>query len=261
MNAVAVFRSHSALQFPSFLSFSGQPSLGGKPISLKEIADGPLLFDSQKVFPRLTVLSIRSDGHKRHGPPRRSSDSRRRKEDENETPQSSDGKKSKSSNQEEIIALFRRIQSSISKGESLSTKKRNSNLSEDKPSPESILDVLRKSRKQAKDKEGDKVLIRRRGVPQKEQAVQNSQQVADLKSTRPPSEFVKRSPIPSPSTPRGKILELNGEALAARDGSKELNLPGIEGMKLTELKEVAKSRGMKGYSKLKKSELVELLRS
>jgi hypothetical protein len=117
---------------------------------LAEIADGPLLFDSQKGFPRLTVLSIRSDGHRRHGPPRKSSDSRRRKEDENETPQSSDGKKSKSSNQEEIIALFRRIQSSISKGESLSTKKRNSNLSEDKPSSESILDVLRKSRKQVK---------------------------------------------------------------------------------------------------------------
>jgi hypothetical protein len=115
---------------------------------LAEIADGPLLFDSQKGFPRLTVLSIRSDGHRRHGPPRKSSDSRRRKEDENETPQSSDGKKSKSSNQEEIIALFRRIQSSISKGES--TKKRNSNLSEDKPSSESILDVLRKSRKQVK---------------------------------------------------------------------------------------------------------------
>jgi hypothetical protein len=32
-------------------------------------------------------------------------------------------------------------------------------------------------------------------------------------------------------------------------------------MKLTELKELAKSRGIKGYSKLKKGELLELLRS
>jgi len=35
MNAVGVFRSHSALQFPSFLSFSRQPKLGGKPSTLK----------------------------------------------------------------------------------------------------------------------------------------------------------------------------------------------------------------------------------
>jgi hypothetical protein len=111
------------------------------------------------------------------------------------------------------------------------------------------------------NKEGDRLLTRRRGVPKKEQAVQNSPQVAELKSTRPPSKFVKRSPIPSSSTPGGNILELNDEALAARAGSKELNLPRIEEMKLTELKELAKSRGMKGYSKLKKSELVELLRS
>lgn len=111
------------------------------------------------------------------------------------------------------------------------------------------------------NKEDDRVLTRRRGVPKKEQAVQNSPQVAELKSTRPPSKFVKRSPIPSSSTPRGNVLELNDEALAARAGSKELNLPRIEEMKLTELKELAKSRGMKGYSKLKKSELVELLRS
>uniref|UniRef100_A0A3Q7F3B7 Rho termination factor-like N-terminal domain-containing protein n=2 Tax=Solanum lycopersicum TaxID=4081 RepID=A0A3Q7F3B7_SOLLC len=33
----------------------------------------------------------------------------------------------------------------------------------------------------------------------------------------------------------------------------------IEEMKLPQLKELAKSRGLKGYSKLKKSELVELL--
>ena len=47
MNAVAVFRSHSALQFPSFLSFSGQPSLGGKPISLK----GTKAFNFQDPYP------------------------------------------------------------------------------------------------------------------------------------------------------------------------------------------------------------------
>jgi hypothetical protein len=110
------------------------------------------------------------------------------------------------------------------------------------------------------NKEGDKVLTRSRGVPKKEQGVKTSPPVADSKSTRLPSKFVKKSPIPSPSTSRERILELNNEALQARAGS-ELKLPRIEEMKLTELKELAKSRGIKGYSKLKKIELVELLRS
>lgn len=111
------------------------------------------------------------------------------------------------------------------------------------------------------NKEGDKVLTRRRGVPKKEQGVKTSPPVADSKSTRLPSKFVKKSPIPSPSTSIERILELNNEALWARAGSEELKLPSIEEMKLTELKELAKSRGIKGYSKLKKIELVELLRS
>ncbi|XP_035544811.1 rho-N domain-containing protein 1, chloroplastic isoform X2 [Juglans regia] len=283
MNAVAALHLHG-LQLPIFLSFRGQPRLGGKPIySLKEIADGPSLFHSQKDFPFLTVSCIRSDGNRRRGPPWRSSASRRINEGENETPQSSsNGKKSNASDQEEIIALFRRIQSSISKGESVSPKKTNSNESKDKPSPDLILEALRKSRKQIKgdadkpsNKEGKKVLTGRRGVPQKEEVVENSPPVAGLKSTRPPSKFVKRSPIPSrppskfvkrspipsPSTSRGRTLELNNEVSQARAGSNELKFRRIEEMKLTELKELAKSRGIKGYSKLKKSELLELLRS
>ncbi|XP_041024041.1 rho-N domain-containing protein 1, chloroplastic isoform X5 [Juglans microcarpa x Juglans regia] len=252
-------------------------------LNLAEIADGPSLFHSQKDFPFLTVSCIRSDGNRRRGPPRRSSASRRINESENETPQSSsNGKKSNASDQEEIIALFRRIQSSISKGESVSPKKTNSNESKDKPSPDLILEALRKSRKQIKgdvdkpsNKEGKKVLTGRRGVPQKEEVVENSPPPAGLKSTRPPSKFVKRSPIPSrppskflkrspipsPSTPRGRTLELNNEVSQARAGSNELKFRRIEEMKLTELKELAKSRGIKGYSKLKKRELLELLRS
>lgn len=123
---------------------------------MAEIADGPSLFHSQKDFPFSTVSCIRSDGNRRRGPPRRSSASRRINEDENETPQSSsNGKKSNASDQEEIIALFRRIQSSISKGESVSTKKTNSNESKDKPSPDLILEALRKSRKQIKGDAGE----------------------------------------------------------------------------------------------------------
>lgn len=123
---------------------------------MAETADGPSLFDFQRDFPRLTVSSIRSDGdgNRRRRPPRISSASRRAsEEDENETAQSSNGKKSNSSNQEEIIALFRRIQSAISKDESVNAK-RNTNLSDDTNSPESIPEVLRKSRKQVKGDAG-----------------------------------------------------------------------------------------------------------
>lgn len=125
------------------------------------------------------------------------------------------------------------------------------------------------------NKEGKKVLTGRRGMPQREEVVENSPPVADLKPTRPPSKFVKRSPIPSrppskfmkrspvpsPSTLRGRMFELNNEESHARAGINELKLRRIEEMKLTELKELAKSRGIKGYSKLKKSELLQLLRS
>ncbi|XP_030968483.1 SAP-like protein BP-73 isoform X1 [Quercus lobata] len=302
MNAVVFVHSYSTLvQFPFFLSFSRQSRLGKRISSLKETADGPSLFDSQNDFCRLTVSSIRSDENGRRSSPWRSSASRRTSEDDNETPQSSNGEKSNSSNQEEIIAMFRRIQSAISKDDSVKTK-RNSNLSEDKTSPESILEILRKSRKQVKgdadktsNKEGYKVLTRRRGVAKKKEQVQKSPLVGNLKPTRLPSKFVKRSPIPSPSTPRERIpelnneaylkptrlpskfvkrspipspstpreriLELNNEASQASAGRKELKLPRIEEMKLTELKDLAKSRGFKGYSKLKKSELIELLRS
>ncbi|KAB1213013.1 SAP-like protein BP-73 [Morella rubra] len=189
-------------------------------------------------------------------------------EDEDKTPQSSNGKKSNPSNQEEIISLFRRIQSAISKGDSASTKETNSSSPEDKPSPESILEVLRNSRKEVKGdaaktskKEGDNVLAKRRGVPKKVQSVQNNPPVENLRSTRPQSKFVKRSPIPSPSTLGGRIQEFNNEASQARAGTKESKLLRIEEMKLKELKELAKSRGIRGYSKLKKNELVQLLRS
>ncbi|KAK9267443.1 hypothetical protein L1049_009869 [Liquidambar formosana] len=262
MGAV-VFYPHSVFRMPSFFAFS-KPKLGKSVLSLKEIADGSSPFASQREFLQLAVSSIRSDGNKRGRPPRKNTASRRTaKEDETKIPQSSDGKSSNSSNQEEIIALFRRIQSSISKEESVISKKRSSNSSEDKPSAESVLEVLRQSRKQVKDKTSDKedgkVLTQRRGVPKREQRNQDNSSTLDFKLTRPPSNFVKRSPIPSPTTARRQVLELNSEASSAPAGSKVL--VRIEEMKLLELKELAKSRGLRGYSKLKKSELLELLRS
>lgn len=102
-------------------------------------------------------------------------------------------------------------------------------------------------------------MTQRRGVPKKDQGIPDKQYVADLKSARPPSNFVKRSPIPSHTTPRGKAVKLKNEVTVRTTSFNEL--PKVEEMKVTELKELAKSRGIKGYSKMKKSELVELLRS
>lgn len=95
---------------------------------------------------KLTVSCIGSDeGNRRGQPPsRRSSGSGRTTKKNDETKKPRGGRKSKSSNQEEIISLFRRIQSSISKDvDSADTKKIKSNASEEKPpSAESILRVL-----------------------------------------------------------------------------------------------------------------------
>lgn len=98
-------------------------------------------------------------------------------------------------------------------------------------------------------------------VDMKEQQIQANPPVTDFKLTRPPSKFVKRSPIPSSSTPTGKLLEPSNGASPHTAGTKEFELERVEEMKLPELKELAKSRGVKGYSKLKKKELVELLKS
>lgn len=103
------------------------------------------------------------------------------------------------------------------------------------------------------------MLTERTSAPKKGQGVLEKQEVADWNSTRPPSNFVKRSPIPFPTTPRGKAINLKKETSAKASSS--IGSPKVEEMKVTELKELAKSRGIKGYSKMKKGELVELLRS
>uniref|UniRef100_A0A2P2JNC1 Rho termination factor-like N-terminal domain-containing protein n=1 Tax=Rhizophora mucronata TaxID=61149 RepID=A0A2P2JNC1_RHIMU len=113
-----------------------------------------------------------------------------------------------------------------------------------------------------KVREASKVKARQRGMPNSGQTPQNyAQHSADQKLTRPPSNFVKRTPIPSPSSPRGIAVQITSELSAATSISPALESPKLEEMKLPELKELAKSRGFRGYSKLKKCELLELLRS
>lgn len=96
--------------------------------------------------PRLTLLCIGSDGNRR-GRPQGSSDSdaTTKKEVHKKSPAR---KRSNSPNQEDIIALFRRIQSSISKEVSVDAEEKTSNAAEDESSAQSILRVLRGSTKQ-----------------------------------------------------------------------------------------------------------------
>lgn len=112
----------------------------------------------------------------------------------------------------------------------------------------------------ANKSKSEKALFGQRGTLKKEEKAEakENEPILEFKLTRPPSNFVKRSPIPLPSTPREKVNELNSENSSRPDSVEEV--PRFEEMKLPELKELAKSRGIKGYSRLKKSELVELLR-
>lgn len=113
-------------------------------------------------------------------------------------------------------------------------------------------------------KKGDKFVPAQKGAVKEEAS-------AEYVSTRPPSSFTRRSPIPTLSSPREDV-EPGNEAMpeTARDEAELKNETStsttddeealkLEEMKLPQLKEVAKTKGIKGYSKLKKSELIELL--
>ncbi|KAI3456130.1 hypothetical protein Pfo_012793 [Paulownia fortunei] len=264
----SVLYPHSLLHLPSFSALS-RPKFGKPFFSLKEIADRPF------------VSSIRADGN-RERPQKNPSPGRAPKaEGLEDNTQSFDGGSSLSPNKEEILALFKRIQSSISKGETINSKKRNSKAAEDKPSAESILEVLHQSRTRGKGKtlgqKGDKFLAPQKDSMKKEERAERLSTMG-LKSTRPPSHFTRRSPIPTLSSPRDEVLlknetlpatptpsiprdkiEPKNETLPATDADNDQQSKKFEEMKLPQLKEVAKSKGIRGYSKLKKSELVELL--
>lgn len=104
---------------------------------------------------QLTLLCLGSDGNRRGHPPQSpDSDGTTMNEEDKRPPVR---KRSNSPKQEEIIALFRRIQSSISKEESVNTETKNSNASEDKPTAASILKVLGRSSKQGKGRRNEKM--------------------------------------------------------------------------------------------------------
>ncbi|KAK8984588.1 hypothetical protein V6N11_047809 [Hibiscus sabdariffa] len=290
--AVLSFQSPSHFVYYSFPFNRQVLKLRNPVLSLTEIAD--------KFKP--SVSSIESDGNTKGS--RCSTYALGRMNDASE--------ESTNGSREEIVALFRRIQSSISKAET----QRASNSSNHKSTTESVMDVLHKSGKNLQDtrpKKGAKALRWRSGIPKKRQGDGKKAAAAskEFDLSRPPSNFMKRTPIPHPTTPRIKTPEGNIESMtdegseltiieklkapaamqdfnlsrlpsnfikkspilhptAPRTKSPEGNIEAvstsegsasanIEKLRLPELKELAKARGIKGYSKLKKSELLQLL--
>ncbi|MCE3049280.1 hypothetical protein HAX54_044515 [Datura stramonium] len=252
--ATSVFSANSISHLPSF-SILCKPKLGIR--IPKEIAYGLSVSTNRRDCHCSTLSTIRADGSRRRRSSKDATPGKTSKGGELTIQSSPDSKSSNSLNQEEIISLFKRIQSSISKGDSTSSKKRSTKSSEGKPAIDSVLEILRDSRTQPKGttsntKDG-KCSTHQRG--QKEPETDYSP-TSDPKSTRPRSSFVKRSPIQSPFNFKEKV-EIKTET--SLDNHVEREAIKIEEMKLPQLKELAKSRGLKGYSKLKKSELVELL--
>ncbi|KAJ8549452.1 hypothetical protein K7X08_033159 [Anisodus acutangulus] len=252
--ATAVFSSNSISHLPSFSALC-KPKFGIR-IS-KEIAYGLSVSTNHKDCHCSTLSTIRADGIRRRRSSKDATPGKTSKGDELNIQSSPDSKSSNSLNQEEIISLFKRIQSSISKGDSSSSMKRSTKSSEEKPAIDSVLEILRDSKAQVKgttsNTKDDKGSTHQRGqkVP-----TTDSSSTFDPRSARPPSSFVKRSPLQKPFNSKEKV-ELKLETSPGNHVEKEA--VKIEEMKLPQLKELAKSRGLKGYSRLKKSELVELL--
>ncbi|XP_039070391.1 30S ribosomal protein S2-like [Hibiscus syriacus] len=192
-----------------------------------------------------SISSIESDGNTKGSRCRKGfTYALGRKNDESE--ESSNGiKPPDSSSREEIVALFRKIQSSIARDKW-------------QVPTESVMDVLHKSGNNLQDfaDTGTKALRWRSGNPKKRQAKEKAPaEMDEFNLSRPPSNFMKKSPILHPTAPRTRTPE-NFEAVPTTEGSASAN---IEKLKLSKLKELAKARGIKGYSKLSKCELLQLL--
>ncbi|XP_051126212.1 SAP-like protein BP-73 [Andrographis paniculata] len=237
----------------------------------KEIADWP------------SFASIRAEGN---GKWRKNNPSARAPEAEEleEGPPLDDRRSSLSPNKEKIIALFKRIQASISKDDTLYSKNQGlKKFDDEKSSAEAILGVLHQSRTQGKGRRNSVKKVSKSPHARKESQGEDERAVhsptLSFKSTRPPSNFIRKSPtatllsrreksepedealhaMSAPSIPGEEFLQ-TPQALPATDNSNEHELvEEFKNMNLARLKEIAKSKGLRGYSKLKKSELIDLL--
>ncbi|MQL80153.1 hypothetical protein Taro_012614 [Colocasia esculenta] len=234
-------------------------------LNLADIADVGLSPSSQRRQLQFSVCSIKSEGNRKGRSQRKSASDTPVEGDEklkNSIPSVKES--SELSSNEEILALFRRIQSSISKGEPVVRKKRNTRKVSQ--SPKRVSDAQRQDPKQKQvgdvisTRSRDKQPPQQRDTSSKDENIVNASASERFKPLRPPSKFVKQSPIPLALLPRGSTSQIVGEELPITAAEDTPGVQKIDGLKLSELKELAKSRGVKGYSKLKKGELLELLK-
>ncbi|MBA0869104.1 hypothetical protein Goshw_023197 [Gossypium schwendimanii] len=258
--AAAILSFQSLSRFAPSFPFNKQLKLRKPVLSLTEIADKSVPFSSLNP----TLSSTTSDGNTKGSGPKKSSNNAPGSKEIDENEKSSSGIKApKSSSKEEMIALFRRIQSSISKGKPGRAKSKSFSSSEDKSTAESVKDVFRESRMNVegtRSKKGTKALRWRSSISKKSKVEKKATvETEEFNLSRPPSNFIKRSPIPHPTALRTKTPERNNEVVST-DG-KGSELANMKKLKLSELKELAKGRGIKGYSRLRKTELLQLLMS
>ncbi|KAK8956390.1 hypothetical protein KSP40_PGU022260 [Platanthera guangdongensis] len=202
----------------------------------KKIADFSLHWNPRKGEIHCPNSSIaRSEGSRRKPPHRRFPSNKPIKEEEEaddelkQTP--------KSAGNEEILALFRRIRSSISKGGEANAPRRRT-----------------RSHRTADPVSPDRNQYRERGkeIGRRNSTLEDSSGLP----RRPLSKFVRKSPIPMAPPP----LKVRRSPEKGDRAVKELEMEKIDEMKLPELKEVARRKGIKGLSKLKKGELLQLLK-
>ncbi|OAY74115.1 hypothetical protein ACMD2_18355, partial [Ananas comosus] len=235
-------------------------------LHLTEIADGLLHLASQKRFSQSSISHVRCEANRR-GRPRRERDSppvsRNAKDgDDLKDPPLSNSEASKTSDQDEIISLFRRIRSSIAKGESVAARRRSPTNVKEKPAVKSI--QRHPSRKQVRAPREEverEAALSKFSSSEDEQGKRDSPPpVNTAKLSRPASNFVKRSPIPPPPATRKTNKNAADEHSPTEIRKEASEILKLEELKLVELKELAKEKGVKGYSRLKKGELIELLK-
>ncbi|KAL3620597.1 hypothetical protein CASFOL_035509 [Castilleja foliolosa] len=195
---------------------------------------------------------------------------------ENRKPQTT---ASPSSREKEIVELFRKVQVQLRERSSIKEEKKkveksNQGTSRENETVDSLLKILRKHSVQPEQIDNT--------------SEHEMQESPILNPSHPKSNFSRRSPVPEMksealyhkgsvnSSPHGNLEADSDDANETEIGSgkvfdeipdngeeddeqKRIEVGDVSGMKVVELRSIAKSRGMKGFSKMKKNEIIELL--
>lgn len=194
----------------------------------------------------------------------------------------------------EIVELFRKVQAQLRERAAAKEDKKaetptpSQGQGGERGTVDSLLKLLRKhSVDQGKKAKERSNLLEDQGQSFFESSSMGDAEEVQPVARRPPSSFQRRSPVPrvkfqpvvysvdeemEKMTPKQAVLPEEEEEPISLDDREEEEEEEEEGeveveekseelssLKLSELRALAKSKGLKGYSKLKKSEIVELL--